>query len=234
MLLYSPGGVDPRTIGTSLAEELASHGYVVVAVDHPGETSEVDFPGRPPRIIELPPDGPTNPAILRTMLTTRFADLTFVLDQLPSLELSRALDLRRVGVYGHSAGGAAAAEVLFDDPRVKAAANLEGYLDFLDGELFPIAQHGTRKPLLLAGTDGFRDSRFDRTWSAVQSHGGPVRRTQLPHANHWIWTDYAAFTPQLVAAGLITPDARRQLTGDNPRAIPVVRALVRSFFDRTL
>lgn len=246
VLLYSPGGADPRTIGTSLAEDLASHGYVVITIDHPGETSEVDFPGRPPRVIELPPDGPTNPAVLRTMLTTRFADITFILDQLHANHLdalpgralprglARALNLRRIGIYGHSAGGATAAESLHRDPRLKAAANLEGYLDYLDGELFQIAQHGTRKPVLLAGTDGFRDARFDRTWSALLSHGGPVRRTQLPHANHWIWTDYAAFTPQLVAAGLTTPTARRHLTGDNPHATPAVRTLVRTFFNHAL
>jgi dienelactone hydrolase len=184
------------------------------------------------------------------MLTTRFADITFVLDQLHELAnprhlstssepalprgLGRALDLDRIGIYGHSAGGATAAESLHNDHRLKAAANLEGYLDYLDGELFQIAQHGTRKPLLLAGTDGYRDTRFDRTWSALLTHGGPVRRTEIPHANHWIWTDYAAFTPQLVAAGLTTPAARQHLTGDNPRAIPAVRTLVRTFFNRAL
>ncbi len=198
----------------------------------------MDFPGRPPRIIELPQDGPDNPAILRTMLTTRFADITFVLDQLPDLALprglGRALDLRRIGIYGHSAGGATAAESLHNDHRLKAAANLEGYLDYLDGELFQIAQQGTRKPVLLAGTDGFRDTRFDRTWSTLLNHGGPVRRTEISRANHWIWTDYAAFSPQLVAAGLTTPTARQHLTGDNPRAIPAVRTLVRTFFDRVL
>ena len=43
VLLYSPGTVDPRTLGTSLATDLASRGYVVVTMDHPGETSEVDM-----------------------------------------------------------------------------------------------------------------------------------------------------------------------------------------------
>lgn len=46
VLLYSPGGGDPRTLGTGLAEELASHGYVVVTIDHPGDASEVEFPHR--------------------------------------------------------------------------------------------------------------------------------------------------------------------------------------------
>ncbi|MFI6676676.1 hypothetical protein [Kribbella sp. NPDC050470] len=100
-----------------------------------------------------------------------------------------------------------------DDPRVRAAVNLDGYLDSLDGELHPIAEHGTDKPLLLAGTDGFRDDRFDRTWAAVMAHGGAVRRVELRDANHWVFTDYAALTPQLQAAGLVTPSARARLIG---------------------
>jgi dienelactone hydrolase len=166
------------------------------------------------------------------MMTTRFADVKFVLDQLETLD-GLHLDMQRIGIYGHSAGGATAA-VSLDEPRIRAAANLEGYLDTLDGELYPIAQHGASRPLLLAGTDGFRDARFDRTWDAVMSHGGPVRRVELPDANHWIFTDYAALTPQLQSAGLVAPEARAQLIGSTSCGIPAVRKLVRSFFDRSL
>jgi hypothetical protein len=123
---------------------------------------------------------------------------------------------------------------MYEDRRIDAAINLEGYLDFYGAELFPIAQHGTNRPLLLVGTDGYNNARFDSTWSALLAHGGPARRIELPHANHWAFTDYAAFTPQLVSTGLMTRDARRQLTGDNPYAVPAVRALIRTFFDRTL
>ncbi|MEV6271452.1 prolyl oligopeptidase family serine peptidase [Kribbella sp. NPDC051936] len=230
-LVYSPGGADPRTIGTSLAEDLASHGYVVLTLDHPGEASEVVFPDGRLRVIEISPDVQTDPVQSRLMMDTRFADLRFVLEHLT--ELHPSIDPHRVGVYGHSAGGATAA-VSLEQPQVRAAANLEGYLDTLDGELYPIAAHGTRKPLLLAGTDGFRDERFDRTWSAVLSHGGPVRRVQLSDANHWIWTDYAAFAPQLEAAGLMTAAARAKLVGASRCAVPAVRRLVREFFDRSL
>ncbi|MFG1910071.1 alpha/beta hydrolase [Kribbella sp. NPDC048928] len=226
-LLYSPAGADPRTIGTSLAEELASHGYVVVTVDHPGEASEVVFPDGRLRVIEIGPDVQTDPVRSRLMMDTRFADLRFVLDHLSVLHSS--IDLRRVGVYGHSAGGATAAVVL-SHPLVRAAVNMEGYLDALDGELYSIA----RKPLLLAGTDGFRDARFDRTWSAVMAQGGPVRRVQVSEANHWIWTDYAAFAPQLESAGLMTPAQRAKLVGATRCGVPVVRRLVREFFQRSL
>ena len=99
------------------------------------------------------------------MIDTRVADLRFVLD---------AFGVDRVGVYGHSAGGTAVAQALHEDRRIAAAVNLEGYLDRMDGELLPVAEQGTDRPLLLAGTDGFRDARLDRSWGALLAHGGPV------------------------------------------------------------
>jgi dienelactone hydrolase len=246
VVLYSPGGADPRTLGTGIAEELASHGYLVVTIDHPGETSEVEFPGGRVREIQMPPTTATDPVLSRLMIKTRLADITFVLSQLKLLArtrgLGRALDLRRIGIYGHSAGGATAAQAMHENPEIRAAVNLEGYLDYLPfepgdpNELYPIARHGTDRPLLLAGTDGFRDNRFESSWSALLDHGGPVRRTEVGDANHWVFTDFAAMAPQLQAAGLMSAQDRAELVGaiDPARSIPLTRGLVRRFFDQTL
>ncbi|MEV6413808.1 alpha/beta hydrolase [Kribbella sp. NPDC051718] len=240
VLLYSPGGTDPRTLGTGLAEDLASHGYVVVTIDHPGETSEVDIPDGELRTIQIPPTTPTDPVLSRLMMSTRFADVRFVLSRLSTLGLP--LDLRRIGIYGHSAGGSTAAQALYENRELKSAINLEGYLDYLPlppgepDELYPIAQHGSDRPLLLAGTDGFRDARFDSSWSALLAHHGPVRRTEIAHANHWVFTDLGAMAPQLQAAGLMTAEDRTDQVGAvNPAiSVPLIRRTVRSFFDRTL
>ncbi|MEU7701314.1 alpha/beta fold hydrolase [Streptomyces sp. NPDC039028] len=230
VLLYSPGGGDSRALGCSLAIDLASHGWTVVTVDHPGDASEVEFPDERPgrdrvRTTVLRPD--LDARTFRTMIDTRVADLRFVLD---------ALGLRRVGLYGHSAGGTAVAQALHEDPRVAAAANLEGYLDGMDGTLFPVAREGTDRPLLLAGTDGFRDARLDRSWSALSAHGGPVVRRELADAGHWVFTDYAALVPQLRAAGLTSAAGRAEMVGTvDPRdSVPAVRRLVRTFFARHL
>ncbi|MFJ2738456.1 alpha/beta fold hydrolase [Streptomyces sp. NPDC087440] len=226
-LLYSPGGGDSRTMGSVLATELASHGWTVVTVDHPGDASQVEFPGvrpgRPDRVrgTELRPN--PDAATFRTMIGTRVADLRFVLD---------ALRPAKVGLYGHSAGGTAVAQAFHEDRRVAAAVNLEGYLDGLDGELFPVARHRPDRPLLLAGTDGFRDARIDRSWSALLAHGGPVARRELAHANHWAFTDYAALVPQLQRAGLMTAEQRTGMVG---AARPETAGrLVRDFFARHL
>ncbi|MFI9207662.1 alpha/beta hydrolase family protein [Streptomyces sp. NPDC053253] len=201
-----------------------------VTVDHPGDASEVEFPderpGRDPiRTTVLRPD--MDAGTFRTMIDTRVADLRFVLD---------ALGLDRVGLYGHSAGGTAVAQALHEDPRVVAAVNLEGHLDWMDGTLLPVAREGTDRPLLLAGTDGFRDDRLDRPWSALLAHGGPVARRQLADSDHWVFTDYVALVPQLQAAGLTTAAGRAEMVGTlDPRvSVPAVRKLVRSFFARHL
>ncbi|MGW1892286.1 alpha/beta fold hydrolase [Streptomyces sp. NPDC002004] len=230
VLLYSPGGGDARTMGSALAVDLASHGWTVVTVDHPGDASEVAFPHERPgrkrvRTTELL--GPPDAATFRTMIDTRVADLRFVLD---------ALGLERVGVYGHSAGGTAVAQALYEDRRIAAAVNLEGYLDQVDGELLPVARQGTDRPMLLAGTDGFRNVRLDRSWAALLAHGGPVTRRQLDDTQHWVFTDYATLVPQLQHAGLTTAAGRAAMVGraDPCVTVPAVRALVRAFFAQHL
>ncbi|MEV0373431.1 alpha/beta hydrolase [Streptomyces sp. NPDC050636] len=260
VLLYSPGGGDPRTMGTGIAEELASHGYVVVTIDHPGDASEVEFPQKSKyrekvRDTVFRGDPRTDPKIFRTAIDTRIADIRFVLDQLDVLaagrnpdaerralpeHLDRALDPRRVGVYGHSAGGTAAAESMYEDRRIDAAVNLEGYLDYPpdkpghDGELFPIARYGVDRPLLLVGTDGFPDKKqMERSWSAMLAHPrGCTGRRQLDNATHWVFTDYAAMAPQLQAAGLMTAGDRNKLVGaiEPAESVPRVRGYVHSFF----
>ncbi|MFJ9414544.1 alpha/beta hydrolase [Streptomyces sp. NPDC101227] len=264
VLLYTPGGGDARTLGTGLAEELASRGYVVVTIDHPGDAGEVGFPvaraGRERvRATVFRGDPRADPRRFRTMIDTRIADIRFVLGRLAALvagrnpdaagralpkDLGRALDLRRVGVYGHSAGGTAAAGALYEDRRIGAAVNLEGYLDQpperpgAEGKPYPVARHGVDRPLLLVGSENFptRKER-DRSWSALLAHSpGHARRRGIDDAAHWVFTDYAALAPQLQAAGLMPAHDRNALVGalDPATAVPMVRAYVHSFFARHL
>ncbi|MER5734665.1 acetylhydrolase [Streptomyces sp. NPDC002262] len=218
VVLYTPGGGDARTLGTGLAEELASHGTVVVLVDHPGEASQVELPDGTVRETVL--YGPPDPATFRTMVDTRVADLRLVLDRLGELTVAAVTDPRRTGVYGHSAGGTAAALLAARDPRIRAVADLEGYLDL---EPWP-----GRRPLLLLRTDGFEGAgRIESSWAGLRA-----RRRTLRAANHWVFTDHAALVPQLHAAGLVTDAVRDGLVGpgDAAAATAVVRRELRAFF----
>lgn len=225
VLLYSPGGGDSRTLGTTLAEDLASHGRVVVLVDHPGDASQVELPGGV-RTSAL--SGPPDPTTFRTMIDTRVADLRFVLDRLGGLPLAPAMDPGRIGAYGHSAGGTAAVYATHDDPRVRAVANLEGYLDLRshDGGV------ARDRPLLLFRTDGFDGAaRVESSWSGLRAS-----RARLARGNHWTFTDYAALVPQLHTAGLVTAATREALVGtaDPASARATLSRRVGGFFGRHL
>jgi predicted dienelactone hydrolase len=61
------------------------------------------------------------------------ADTAFVLDRLgrlnagnPPGKFTDRLDLTQVGVFGHSLGGATAAQFCHDDPRCKAGIDIDG------------------------------------------------------------------------------------------------------------
>ncbi|WP_106978358.1 alpha/beta hydrolase, partial [Streptomyces capuensis] len=261
VLVYSPGGGDPRGLGTCVAEELASWGWVVVCVDHPGDAVAVEFPGdrvgrERVRTTVFRGDPRADAGVFRTMVGARVADVRFVLDELGSFAagrgvdaagravprgFGRALDLRRVGVYGHSAGGTAAAQAMYEDRRIGAAVNWEGFLDQAPGasgrpgELLPVARCGVDRPLLLVGTDGFAGrEELGRSWSAVRAHsGGRVRQRRFADAAHWVFTDYAAMVPQLQTAGLMSAEARKGLVGSvAPEvSVPEVRRSVRRFFE---
>ncbi|MEW2268038.1 acetylhydrolase [Streptomyces sp. NPDC047868] len=223
VLVYSPGGGDSRTLGTALAEDLASHGRVVVLVDHPGDASQVELPtGMRTTVLIGPPD----PATFRTMVDTRIADLRLVLDRLSDLPLAPVMDSCRIGMYGHSAGGTAAVYAARDDRRVGAVANLEGYLD-----LYPTLA-GFDQPLLLFRTDGFSGAaRIESSWAGL-----PGCRRLLPDANHWAFTDYGSLVPRLQTSGLVTATARTALVGTGAPAVTLaeVRRRVGTFFARHL
>jgi dienelactone hydrolase len=54
----------------------------------------------------------------------RVADLRYVISELPRLGLR--LDLTRIGMFGHSAGGSSAANAIDAGLPIRAAANLDG------------------------------------------------------------------------------------------------------------
>lgn len=141
VILYSPGANASRAYGTGVVEELASRGYVVVTIDHTYDAAVVEFPdGR----VETGPEVTD----FAKAVEVRVADVRFVLDQLPTLDRAHVFDLQRIGMFGHSLGGAATSSAMYADKRIRAGLGL-------DGAVFgKVAQSGLDRPYLVVDTDG--------------------------------------------------------------------------------
>ena len=98
---------------TTLAEDLASHGYVVVGFDAPGRTGVVVFPDG--RVVERPPennpetvaDADARRALAEKLLAAWVADVGFVVDRLERLntEQSQPAEQSQSAVAGRALAG---------------------------------------------------------------------------------------------------------------------------------
>ncbi|WP_428950199.1 hydrolase [Streptomyces sp. cg35] len=249
VVLYSPGVLDPRGLGTTLTDELASWGYVVIAIDHTYDVSAVEFPGGRVAGSRLPAEftaaqeaGPAAvTALLEKTAAVRVADLRFVVDTVTRAFADGRLRRAPIGAFGQSAGGFAALQALHDDRRIAAAADLDGVLAYVqddhdEGRLSTVAAEGTDRPVLLMGSEG-NDRLTVPSWRELWRHSTGWRRDlTLKGSRHATYTDATTLLPQ-VAARLDLP--RETLTDwvgtvPAPRAVAAQRAYLKAFFDRHL
>ena len=234
VVLFSTGYGIERQLYTGLVEDLASHGYVVVAIDHPHDANIVAFPDG--HTVSIGKVGESNNAISNA-LTVRIADTRYVLDALTRLDRDSRrdaffgiLNLDRIGMFGHSLGGATAAATMLTDRRIDAGLDMDG---FLFGK---VATTGLDKPFMLFAADpGFRHQpNLARFWSHLR---GPRYAVDFAGAAHLAFTDLVFLVPQLAGTNKAAAQARLQpLVGTiNPTvAYEAQRAHVLAFFDQVL
>jgi hypothetical protein len=240
VLLFSPGSGNDRDCGTTLVEELVSHDYVVVTIDHTHDSAEVEFPDGHVEPRTIPPD---NLPINTEAVSVRTADTVFVLDQLraiaagrnPGVEgrplphgLAEVLDLSRIGMYGHSMGGATAAWAMLDDRRIRAGINLDGAM------YGPVLTAGLDRPFLLMCSQ-LNDLTDDPSWAQTWAHlRGWHKELRLANSAHNSYTDLQSLVPQAAATIGFPPSTVEQLVGtiDPARSVLAVRTYLRAYFDR--
>nr|WP_184830911.1 alpha/beta hydrolase [Kribbella solani] len=230
LVVLSPGFTWPRSSLTALAEDLASWGYVVAAVDHAYENAGMTFPDG--RVIGCTAcDFMDRPNFEPTVINGRARDISFVLDKLTGPRPNQTartdrtgwsfigpglIDRSRIAMAGMSIGGASVGETMLTDPRVRAGINLDGTM-FKD-----LPASGLSRPFLMFGQNA-PDASWDRNWQHLT---GWKRRLAVTGAVHASFTDYDVVTQQ------INVDLGSRLPGT--RSVDITRAYVRGFFDLTL
>jgi dienelactone hydrolase len=135
VVLLTPGGGAGRTGNTAWAEELASHGYVVAALDHPYDSTAVVFAdGRTVRRPDYPFRSDAEARrLVEDLAAVKAVDLSSALTYLGRLDsgevestLAGRLDTDRAAAAGMSAGGGGAFQAARTDGRFSAVVTLDG------------------------------------------------------------------------------------------------------------
>jgi dienelactone hydrolase len=126
LLFMLPGMGGLPTDYTTVAEDLASFGYIVVGVTPTGSARVVVFPdGRVAKQTDAVDLEDRDAA--ETIVERWQDDVRYVWDQLRSDGVfDSAADFNRAGIFGHSFGGAVSLHFLADDARFRRGANLDG------------------------------------------------------------------------------------------------------------
>lgn len=145
IVLLSHGWTGTRNIHTDMAENLASHGIVVIGIEHTygsiatvfenGEVALLDASAIPSRQAEDFLEKANR------LVHTYAGDIAFVLDQLELIHngnlqtpLEGHLDLEKIGLLGHSTGGGAGVTIAIADNRIKALFGLDAWVEPVETE----------------------------------------------------------------------------------------------------
>ena len=224
VVILSPGNATNVVFYSSLAEDLASHGFVVIGIDHPYQVTAVDLgEGRVAVYPGDPTAGPIGAEVV-AKIDERVADIRFVLDRLAQdtagfVALQGRLDLRRVGIVGHSNGGIAAVEASAADSRLLASMNIDGQLAGGPFSARPSPTAPTKPFLYLT-----KEMKLHSALDALFETAGPdTYRVVVPSAAHEAFADGPRFRPRLAP-----------IDGTADAVLTIERGFARAFFDRVL
>ena len=232
VVVLSPGGDMSRYWHSALAQDLASHGYAVVALSH--AHSGLDLFPRGGLLMSHArwrgsPGETEDEALARdeALSDTLAADARFVLDQLE--ELNRAdpknrftgrLDLSSVAILGHSRGGKTAARACSTDSRFKACVVFDNVGPQRERE------RGLQQPMITlrsADSGDWDPERIEELRSYLAANETESHEVVILGARHHSFTDLPFIEPRRFGSRL-----------DADRAHRIVSTLTRAFLERVL
>ncbi len=203
LVVFSHAYTADRAVYTSLVNDLASRGYMVASIDHTSDAFAVQFPdGEVVDGIYGSPlsSKPIEETELVNLVNVRTRDVRFVTSWLLRQNrakgswLSGRIDRKRIGVFGHSLGGATATRVGLVDKRFLASADVDGSLF---GE-WPLVAKSNKPFLLFTATDGLASVLpEDKSCRYFTNATGPKLAWELSGAKHLSFSDFQVLAPQL-------------------------------------
>lgn len=228
LVVFSHGAFGVMASNTSTYQELASNGYIVCSISHPYQSFyTIDTDGKftmadqsfMKAVVDVNNgvyDDATSYKMSQEWLKVRTDDMNFVLDTIiknakdkGSDKVYQLIDTEKIGLFGHSLGGAASAKLGRDRQDIDAVINLDGDLlgevvGFVDGKevineaVYPV-------PILSIYSDAMKQAMESVTAQNIVFPQKLISAT-APHAyevfitgtNHMSLTDLPLVSPFLV------------------------------------
>lgn len=225
IVVFSPGGNMSRHWHTALLQELASHGFVAVALSHPYVGWDVFPAGGFLKSIDwgLDADDPADARANEDRMADILAgDVRLALERLAELDASDPaftgrLDLNRVAVAGHSRGGATVTRSC----ATLAAADACVIFDNIGTERE--VETGLPRPQLTIRRADWADGRVERLRGFLSRNPTEAWDVAIEGASHFSFSDLPIVDPTHYASDI-----------EPRRAHRIVSELVRAFLDEHL
>lgn len=234
VIVYSHGWGGFRRVQVGLMEDLASHGFVVLALDHTYGAVATVFPDGPVVPLEpdaLPSDAPPAEydAAAATLEQVYAEDVLLLLDHLAAegnaTRFAGLLDLSRIGLLGHSTGGGAVVTACATDDRCDAVAGLDPWVEPVPDD---VLAEGLSVPLLSIRSEEWVGDDNDRLLARLHAAStGGTTRLAIAGTSHRDVTMLPLLSPLASSLGLAGET-------DASRTHRIVSDYLVAFFDRTL
>lgn len=239
VILFSHGWNGFNAQNTGQALELASHGFVVIGIQHTYGAVITVFPDdtvapNNPRALPEDANDPNYEEVARVLVDQWAGDMAETLDVFSVLVTDirghwwGRLDLNHVGVYGHSTGGGAAIQFCGTDLRCKAVLGMDPFMRPVSAE---VIENGVSQPSFFMFsqswsdlTDSKNNSLFNQFHPNTSDSRGVI---SIDGTKHYDFSDLPLLSPIAPQLGLKGP-----LNG--ARVTEIVNVYLLDFFEMTL
>jgi len=220
LIIFSHGLRGMRFQNTAQFEALASRGYMVLSADHAYDASLTLFNDGTIANFRSGYEGKLSTKefwdLRNPQLKTRVADIHFLIDTVTKKAATNdplwaLADLNRIGIFGHSYGGATSIVAASQDPRIIATIALDGWMVPVPPK---VINQGLSSPMLYIGQESWSDPVNYQKLDKFLKNSSQQTSVFIAGTKHFDFSDTPLFSNLMQNAGLAGTIPAKELAVD--------------------